>query len=346
MVLDGAVLSLSLTRNNLEMIAGCSSGSVYRIASQDLVNMLCGSAHTTAISCICFGSSVGSFVTGTVGGEIRVWDIGDYAAQSVSRPTKSGAVLSVCVAEGVSGAAGGSVVISGWEDGSIRGHDMADLSRQLWLISCAHRGGTNSVAVHRSNQLEYLVSGGADGAVRIWKLTTRELTMQFGEHQKGVSKVLVDCRQFHLVHSVSADGSVLTFDIKSQRRVVGHFLSKGAHMLSMSQRLDSEQEIVTCDSLGRLLMWDCDVREPVQTLQDPAGVPLRSCAVSPSGKYLAYGGDDGYLKVLALASSEIICVGVGHSDVLNTIAWTPDERQIVSGGNDCCICVWNFFSDA
>jgi hypothetical protein len=32
----------------------------------------------------------------------------------------------------------------------------------------------------------------------------------------------------------------------------------------MSQRLDSEQELVTCDGNGRLLFWDCDVADPVQ----------------------------------------------------------------------------------
>lgn len=32
----------------------------------------------------------------------------------------------------------------------------------------------------------------------------------------------------------------------------------------MTQRIDSENELITCDVNGRLLMWDCDYREPVQ----------------------------------------------------------------------------------
>lgn len=32
----------------------------------------------------------------------------------------------------------------------------------------------------------------------------------------------------------------------------------------MAQRLDSENELITCDANGRLLMWDCDYRDPVQ----------------------------------------------------------------------------------
>lgn len=34
----------------------------------------------------------------------------------------------------------------------------------------------------------------------------------------------------------------------------------------MTQRLDSENELITCDVNGRLLMWDCDYRDPVQVL--------------------------------------------------------------------------------
>ena len=46
---------------------------------------------------------------------------------------------------------------------------------------------------------------------------------------------------------------MLTFDLKTNRRVMAH-LATGAGgagtMTGMSQRLDSEQELVTCDSQG------------------------------------------------------------------------------------------------
>lgn len=32
----------------------------------------------------------------------------------------------------------------------------------------------------------------------------------------------------------------------------------------VTQRMDSENELITCDANGRLLMWDCDYRDPVQ----------------------------------------------------------------------------------
>jgi len=36
---------------------------------------------------------------------------------------------------------------------------------------------------------------------------------------------------------------------------------------------------------------------------------------------------------------------VAHSGACTCVAWSPDERQVVTGGNDCCVCIYNLFSD-
>jgi WD40 repeat protein len=115
-------------------------------------------------------------------------------------------------------------------------------------------------------------------------------------------------------------------------------------LLAMSQRTDHEQELVTCDGYGRLLFWDCDVRDPVQVIDDPYRMPLRCVSVSPTGKYLAYSGDDGLVKVVDLVTGEIVAIGIGHSNVVRAVQWSPDERQLISTGDDAAICVWNFFA--
>ena len=38
-------------------------------------------------------------------------------------------------------------------------------------------------------------------------------------------------------------------------------------MVSLTQRRDSELELITGDSLGQLLYWDIDVRDPVMAVQ-------------------------------------------------------------------------------
>jgi len=98
--LDGSITSLSLSPNCLEVIATCTSGSTYRLAVDSLAEMLCSASHTSSVSCIGFGSSVGYFATGTLSGELRVWDIGDYGCQAVTRLAKAGAVRGLFVLSG------------------------------------------------------------------------------------------------------------------------------------------------------------------------------------------------------------------------------------------------------
>jgi hypothetical protein len=78
---------------------------------------------------------------------------------------------------------------------------------------------------------------------------------------------------------------------QANRRIICHALS-GGQLLSLSQRIDSEQELVTGDAKGRLMYWDIDARDPVCVVQDPACAPIRSCEVSRTGRFLAFAGDD------------------------------------------------------
>ena len=71
---------------------------------------------------------------------------------------------------------------------------------------------------------------------------------------------------------------------------MAHMGREGA-FTGLTQRLDSEQELVTCDMNGRLLFWDCDVPDPVQVLQSPQRMTMRCVSVSPTGRYLAICGD-------------------------------------------------------
>jgi WD40 repeat protein len=212
----------------------------------------------------------------------------------------------------------------------------------MWFINGAHRNGATSVAAHVDGSVQYLVTGGGDGAVRVWRFSNRELVAQFTEHSKPVSKVLIDVHSPNIIHSVSLDSSVLSYDIKASRRIICHMVTSGS-MLAMTQRRDSELELITGDSLGRLLHWDIDMREPVMAMQDPSKAAIQACAVSPSGRFLAFTGDDQLLKVVDVRSGSVVALGQGHSGSVRALAWTPDERQILTGGQDMCLCVWNFF---
>ena len=346
--LDSGVKSLSLSSNLSELIVGCSSGSVYRCLVRNLSSQIVAQGHTSPVTCIAFitgqnnGDTSTIFATGTLSGEVRIWDLTDYACTAVCRYPKSGAVL--CLTTLPKG-----MVVSGWADGFIRCHDSKTLEQQLWYIAHAHRNGVTSLSSHVDPQLQFVTSGGGDGAVRVWRLGNRELLIQYTEHSKPVAKVLVDLKSPNIIHSVGRDSSVLSYDIKISRRIMSHLLSNssgshsGGSITCMTQRSDSEQELITCDTQGRLLHWDIDYREPVQNVQDPSKSPLHCCQVSQSGRFIAFAGDDQLLKIMEISSGKTLAVGQGHSSAVRAVTWTPDERQLITGGDDMSLCVWNWY---
>ena len=99
----------------------------------------------------------------------------------------------------------------------------------------------------------YVVSGGDDKCVRVWQRNGLDLLIQFAEHQKPVMGVLIDRGQDHLIHSCGADRSIMTYDLKRERRTVIHQLSGNSDgwFTSLAQRTDNELEIVTAGSDGK-----------------------------------------------------------------------------------------------
>ena len=199
----------------------------------------------------------------------------------------------------------------------------------------------NCLSTHIDPNLQYFVTGGKDGAVRVWKYSNRELITQYSEHRKGVLQVSIDSEKPNIVHSLGGDSTVLSYDLKLAKRIIGHTIN-GCTMHCLTQRKDSELELVTGDSHGCILYWDIDVREPVMELQSSRNA-IRTAQISNSGKFLAFAGEDTVLKILHVESNQMVSMGESHSNTVRTIAWTPDDRQILTGGDDNCLTVWNFF---
>lgn len=277
------------------------------------------------------------FATGDSGGLVKVWDLSDYATIMSLTENKSGGVTSICWVHG-------ELIIVGFVDSFVRCYD-ATSGKKQWEIPNAHKGRITSLVSHCDSRLAFLVSGGEDGGVRVWALKNRELMIQFVEHQKPVTGVIVDVKKPNLIHSCSMDCGLLTYDLIKEKRIVSHMVRSGA-FLGLTQRLDNEQEVITADGNGRFLFWDCDYAQPTNMLQDPSRSKCNAIRVSPSGRYLATIGDDHLLKVFDLSdgSHGLLTVGHGHSQRVLGLEWSGDEKQLVSVGEDACVCVWNFYA--
>lgn len=363
----GKVRALTLSADGEELLAGTDLGDIWRLSAETLAPAggplagggsntgLAMASHTSAVHCMAFGDSSETFASGSADGVLRVWELSHYQVCCHIQPRVSTKVSSGPAAHATCLVMSATELISGWTDGFIRCHGIHGLGGDpLWEICNAHRAGVCSVAV--SNK--FTASGGEDGTLRLWSAQSRSLVAQFAEHRGAVTSVLVDNETPHLIHSCSDDKTVVTVDLKQERRVVTHKVREG-QFRSMVQTNQGDRELLTADHLGAINCWDCDQAESVATLvtwreRDQAmgkEKRLNHISLSPpigadtqGGDFLVASTASGEVQVWELARlSAPVAIGVAHSHEVMQAAWSPDGRQVVSVAKDKCICIWNWF---
>jgi len=66
--------------------------------------------------------------------------------------------------------------------------------------------------------------------------------------------------------------------------------------------------------------------------------------MSFSGSLVASGGKDQVMRLWSFDGARHLVDGMGHSGSINSIVFSPDDRQMVSVGQDGCIFVWNVYA--
>ena len=351
--LNGAIVALSIVDGGGELLVGTATGRTYCLLTGDLAPVMpLTVAHMDTPTAVAFGVRPDVVATAAADGEVIIWDLSDYTAIAATRHSYVGKSKPHSIQRIARFGDGARclcwitdvAVIVGYGDCHVRCFNSGNGDLE-WTIPTAHRHPVSAVTCWVESKLAYLVTGSLDGSVRVWNLSTREMMMQFAEHIKGVTAIRIDVINPRLFHSAGSDCAIFTHDIQTGKRTIGHMMREGA-FTGLTQRIDSEQELVTSDACGRILFWDCDVSDPILAvnIDDQA---VACIAISPSGKYIALCcGEMIYIYQLAISSAvppRRLAKGWAHSAAVASVHWSPDEHQLVSVGSDCCVCVWNFF---
>ena len=341
--LNGSVTSLSFQSSGGTIRAGTNDGKIYTIASGE-EGMVIGTviqSEIDSVIAVSFSSkSSERFATMTQSGIVRTWNLGDYAATMQTKSFSRDRGTCMVYDSGV------DQIITGWSSGCVRAFSDAT-GELLWEIPRAHKGAVRSVA---STPLFY-ATGGEQGTLRLWSRSSRMMLAEFSDHKRAVTSIVGDVSAEHLLHSCGQDKAVFTYDLKRERRIMGHYVTGGGYFNALSQRRNGEFELVTASTDGSIVVWDPEIADAVGEIQDSNQIKINCVAVSPkTGKYVAVCTEDMQIKVWQFASPrsvevKLVAIGVGHSGAVNALAWTPDEKQIVSAGSDSCLCVWSWFHD-
>ena len=165
---EGKVTSLSLSTDQKELVAGTSTDRIYRLLTTDLSYLVHTEAHDGSVNDISFGSTRSDqFCCIDSAGACKIWDSSEYKCvfnikHPKLSPGRSCAILN------------DNTVMTGWDDGFVRCYEPSQ-GGPFWEITNAHKGPVTTVYGDKN----YLLTGGAEGAERVWARTTRQLLIQF-----------------------------------------------------------------------------------------------------------------------------------------------------------------------
>lgn len=135
----------------------------------DFSFLLHSDSHSACINDVSFGQDSDKFVAIDESGALKIWDLSDYKPiHTLHAPKAVGGVC--CFISKDDG-----TVMTGWRDGFLRCFDIAQHKTMLWEVANAHRGAITKIYSDQN----YILTGGQDGAVRVWSRAARKLLIQF-----------------------------------------------------------------------------------------------------------------------------------------------------------------------
>ncbi|MEV6772509.1 pentapeptide repeat-containing protein [Nocardia sp. NPDC051030] len=216
----------------------------------------------------------------------------------------------------------GAVVIYGTETG-----------RTLRTLQ-GHRARTFAVSFTE----QVVVSGSADGTVRIWDATTGE-----------VRKILSDHDQWPWPLEVNASGDLLaTGDASGTLRLRSlpdglnrhEFPPPGGRRQRIFAIAFDGDRVAAAYHDGTVRIWEVHTGTAVGTFQAADG-PLRRLVWDPTGTLLAVGGANGELGLWDSATCRLIRMLPGHRGRVHTLAFHPGEPILASGDTSGNIMLWD-----
>jgi WD40 repeat protein/sterol desaturase/sphingolipid hydroxylase (fatty acid hydroxylase superfamily) len=253
---------------------------------------------------------------------------------------------------------------------------LRDLCEQKCKKLTGHKGAVLCVAV--SGDGRHVLSGGADGTIKIWDAATGREEQALVGHRGYVQSVAVSGDGRHIV-SGSADKTVKVWDAETcreERTLTGHL----APVLSVAVSGDGKCVVSGSADLSAKV-WDAAAGKEKHTLAGDPGAVV-GVAVSGDGRHvvtasawtakvwdadtgheertlaghadLVYGvaiGADGHQVVTASFDEKVKVWGaaegreklslMGHKGPVYSAALSPDGRCVVSGSNDRTVRVWD-----
>jgi cytochrome c len=265
-------------------------------------------------------------------------------------------------------------------DGGMAISGSFDQSAIIWRLDTGsaravlrfHEGAVNAVAAMSNG---HFVSAGEDGRIALWKVGDSAPMQIFEEHNGPIvglavspdeqeiasaswdetasvrSLTNVQSKSFKGHHgNVNAvgflpDGRLVSAGYDTNVRIwpkdpeagTASVITLGFPVNALTVAKDGEIVAAAADGVVSLLKTDGTLRASVETQE----VPITSLALSADGTRLAAASIAGTITVVDRIAARVLFQIAGTKQPVWALAFTPDGRELLSGGNDRLIRRWN-----
>lgn len=332
---DANAFSAQFIPGTPNLATGNSDGTIkiWNVQTKALVETL--RSHTMQLNCLAVSKDGRQLLSGGYDETIRLWTALEQGFAHLNRVIVDHQSNLLCA----SFTADGKQFVSGGRDGKLKIWDVLDGKQiaQTEDIGAA----INDIAMCPKGTA-IAVAGIDEKVVRIWDPAAKTFK-QILDNPGPVGEIAFNGDGSRLV--AGGDGFLVVWDLKSGGQIAEIPVSK--HVTDVEYNPRSERIAFVED--GKLKVWDVDAgalsfaKSMSQYNQQPGKVldpTPSSCAFSHDGTRVACGTSRGQVLVYENLTGNLLQTLQGQGWVMN-IAFSPDDKRLVSCRNDNSITIWD-----
>jgi WD40 repeat protein len=339
---EGGIFSMALSSDGKTLISTSADHTIRMWQVQNSLTSQKVPAHEVQINSVAFSPDGQTIATASDDGTIKLWDIQGNPVGQLTHPEQARV-------SAIAFSPDGQTLVSSGEDGLIyqwnvqqqqsigqplQGHEETD---ETQTDKADEKDIVQTLAFHPKGDL--IISGGADGTVRLWNIQQNQPGGAPFEGHTGNVRSVTFSPDGESIASSGDDGKIRLWNLEGDSLGVIEGQDFGFGIAAVAFDPQGKRLVIAGDN-GTLRQWDVATQEPLgHPFQGHTGF-VSSIAFSSDGRTIASAGEDGTLRLWDVNGNAIGQPFEGHDGAAKTVAFSPDGETVVSADEAGNLHLW------